>query len=71
MEPSRQDRRDAAAFAKERFNKKVDGQHKLVGIAPTDFQLAETAMEAKHEAEAKYDVKISMTLDVEGNWWFQ
>lgn len=71
MDNSRQERREAAAFAKEIFELKTQREKKLTGMDLSPFSMAEAAIEAKLEAEAKFGVKIAISLDVEGNWWFQ
>lgn len=72
MEAKSQDRKDTAAFASDRFKTVVAKHNKLYIDQPmTDHELAETAFDSKLAAEAKFGIRISITCDVDGNWWFQ
>jgi hypothetical protein len=70
METPRQDRRDAASFAKDVFERLSERHRKIVKMEPSEYESAENAIQAKRDAEEKFAVKIAITLDVEGNWWF-
>lgn len=67
----REARKDAASFASGLFAGKRSRNRAAYNVELTEYQLADLAIECKHEAEKSFGTKISLTLDIEGNWWFQ
>ena len=66
----RQDRKDAAVKAAEMFQKRRDGHKDRLKEDMSEHELAETAIDAKQAAEKEFGIRISATVDVDGNWWF-
>lgn len=70
-EDQRQARKDAAAQAAMHYSKAFD-RHKARYLHDmTSFEAAEAAITAKEKAEAEFGVKMSASVDVQGQWWFQ
>lgn len=67
----RETRKEAAMLAKDKFDRARDRHQITYKMAMTEYQQADAAIEAKQDAETQFGVRISMTMDVEGNWWFQ
>lgn len=58
-------------MASERFKLALDKHTNRYKVGMNEHEIAEAAYDAKLEAEAKFAIRISITCDVDGNWWFQ
>lgn len=70
-EDRRQERKDAAVKAAGIFQRKLENHQTTYKEDMTEHEKAETAMDAKQAAEKEYGTRISASVDVDGNWWFQ
>lgn len=67
----RQARKEAAALASDLFTRENDRHMATYKHEMTTFEAAEAAITAKEKAEAEFGVRISVSIDVQGKWWFQ